>query len=416
MINIYVHTDGQFKGNIYAKGFFHKPECRNANKDSNGNVSIGLSIAGECGIRRKRMANPRGMQLDTTLVLMEHPVFLTQGDRAYHIQCKYLEEETVVTHSIHVSAKSPTEIPSIDSRLPLPTCNYQVLKSNEKGELLQYATIGDVVYHKWSCTSQTKNKFCMTVHSCSVDDGQGNGQLIINEQGCSLDTYILDNLQYIDDLTVGQKSHVFKFADKETVFFSCMIRLQLKESMNDTCPVPTEQCKEMIFTGTVSINTPNRVEGDEMEDFPRPERSDEDILEALSREYGDLESEQSFLTHGKYNVDRESPNRSPRSVDFDISAQPLQVIDAPEIQTFNDHPIAIDYYERARNEMCFSNVTVFFYFSLLTLLLFISTLLLYIIQNRIKSHPRPVPWQVHSDPPSFFSCSYAASYSSSCPF
>ena len=47
-------------------------------------------------------ANPRGMQLDTTLVLMEHPVFLTQGDRAYHIQCKYLEEETVVTHSIHV--------------------------------------------------------------------------------------------------------------------------------------------------------------------------------------------------------------------------------------------------------------------------------------------------------------------------
>ncbi|PAV81770.1 hypothetical protein WR25_17511 [Diploscapter pachys] len=262
MINIYVHTDGQFKGNIYAKGFFHKPECRNANKDSNGNVSIGLSIAGECGIRRKRMANPRGMQLDTTLVLMEHPVFLTQGDRAYHIQCKYLEEETVVTHSIHV------------------------LKSNEKGELLQYATIGDVVYHKWSCTSQAKNKFCMTVHSCSVDDGQGNGQLIINEQGCSLDTYILDNLRYIDDLTVGQKSHVFKFADKETVFFSCMIRLQLKESMNDTCP-------------------------------------------ALSREYDDLESEKSFLTHGKYNVDRESPNRSPRSVDFDISAQPLQVIDAP---------------------------------------------------------------------------------------
>ena len=43
--------------------------------------------------------------------------------------------------------------------------------------------------------------------------------------------------------------------------------------------MPTEQCKEMIFTGTVSINTPNRVEGDELKDFPRPERSSEDILE-----------------------------------------------------------------------------------------------------------------------------------------
>lgn len=82
--------------------------------------------------------------------------------------------------------------------------------------------------------------YCMTVHSCVVDDGQGFGQKLVDEKGCSLDNFILKELDYKSGaLEAGQLSSVFKFADKPTVFFSCMIRVEMKESAETPCVVRT---------------------------------------------------------------------------------------------------------------------------------------------------------------------------------
>ncbi|KAJ1364600.1 hypothetical protein KIN20_024723 [Parelaphostrongylus tenuis] len=131
------------------------------------------------------------MALETTIVVMFHPIFMTQVDRAYHIQCHYLEISRNVTKKLEVM---------------------------------------------WTCNSGETNHYCMTVHSCLASDGQGIGQRLIDENGCSLDRYLLDNLEYGTDLTAGQEAHVFKFADKPTMSFSCVIRLELKEE-------PSRQCK-----------------------------------------------------------------------------------------------------------------------------------------------------------------------------
>ncbi|KHJ89348.1 hypothetical protein OESDEN_10830 [Oesophagostomum dentatum] len=77
----------------------------------------------------------------------------------------------------------------------------------------------------------------MTVHSCTADDGQGVGQQLIDEKGCSTDNFLLKNLEYGDDLVAGQQAHVFKFADKPTIYFACMIRLELKENTTSSCNV-----------------------------------------------------------------------------------------------------------------------------------------------------------------------------------
>lgn len=78
----------------------------------------------------------------------------------------------------------------------------------------------------------------MTVHSCVVDDGQGFGQKLVDEHGCTLDAFILKELEYNEkELEAGQMSSVFKFADKPTVFFSCMIRVEMKESAEMPCVV-----------------------------------------------------------------------------------------------------------------------------------------------------------------------------------
>ena len=50
----------------------------------------------------------------------------------------------------------------------------------------------------------------MSVHHCFVDDGNGDRMDLIDPNGCALDPYLLNHLDYPSDLMAGQESHVFK--------------------------------------------------------------------------------------------------------------------------------------------------------------------------------------------------------------
>ncbi|VDM29433.1 unnamed protein product [Toxocara canis] len=113
----------------------------------------------------------------------------------------------------------------------------RVLKGGANGEAVKYAVIGEVVYHKWTCSGAHDNAYCMTVHSCTVDDGQGSRQQIIDPAGCATDRYLLKNLEYLDQLSAGQEVYVFKFADRSSVFFTCQIRLELRDEASGSCDV-----------------------------------------------------------------------------------------------------------------------------------------------------------------------------------
>ncbi|KHN84962.1 Cuticlin-1 [Toxocara canis] len=113
--------------------------------------------------------------------------------------------------------------------VPMPICRYEILNGGPSGELLQYAVIGQQVYHKWTCDSETVNTFCAVVHSCFVDDGNGDKVKILNEEGCALDKYLLNNLEYPTDLMAGQEAHVYKYADRSQLFYQCQIRITIKE-------------------------------------------------------------------------------------------------------------------------------------------------------------------------------------------
>lgn len=40
--------------------------------------------------------------------------------------------------------------------IPMPVCKYEVLANGPTGNKVTYAKIGDHVYHKWSCASETR--------------------------------------------------------------------------------------------------------------------------------------------------------------------------------------------------------------------------------------------------------------------
>ncbi|KAK5980549.1 hypothetical protein GCK32_014339 [Trichostrongylus colubriformis] len=109
------------------------------------------------------------------------PHFLTKVDHAYRVSCFYMETiEDILDGGVH-------------------------------GNPVPYGKIGQQVYHRWSCTTQsstvfsiieadTVNTFCMLVHSCSVDDGKGD-----------------------------REAHVYKYADRSSLFYECQISIQVKE-------------------------------------------------------------------------------------------------------------------------------------------------------------------------------------------
>ena len=125
----------------------------------------------------------------------------------------------------------------------MPVCRYEIL-SDINGPPIKYAHIGDTVYHKWSCVSELTDVYCMRVHSCTVNDGQGgppvtvidaNGSVVLvffyNYCRCSIDGVILQDLDYIGDLSAGKPAQVFKFADKAGLYFNCQVQLTVKDKI-----------------------------------------------------------------------------------------------------------------------------------------------------------------------------------------
>ncbi|VDK88866.1 unnamed protein product, partial [Litomosoides sigmodontis] len=123
-----------------------------------------------------------------------------------------------------------------------------ILKGGPNGEPIRHAMIGESVYHKWTCDSETADAFCALVHSCVVDDGKGDTVPILNGEGCALDKYLLNNLEYPADLMAGQEAHVYKYADRPELYYQCQISISIKDS-NTGCARP--QCAEPQGFGSV---------------------------------------------------------------------------------------------------------------------------------------------------------------------
>jgi len=97
------NTDKAFQGHVYVRGHYEGDDCHKdylLNRDTGGDMNIPFD---KCGMRRQRMTNPKGMAMSSTVVISFHRTFITSVDRAYKINCFYLEADKEVKQSLEVS-------------------------------------------------------------------------------------------------------------------------------------------------------------------------------------------------------------------------------------------------------------------------------------------------------------------------
>ncbi|KJH41208.1 zona pellucida-like domain protein [Dictyocaulus viviparus] len=289
-------TQSPFEGHVYVKGHYWIDDCRSdASFEKTANLTVDFAT---CDVLRQRSNHPKGLVLTSTVIISFHPMFVTKIDKSYRVQCFYAEETKAVTQNLNVSEGNdmqrnvlviigdeeatsegkPSNVlhddvykvteDTLTAFASLPECRYQASKTNsikkhvfyvfkeqkssvldggKNGNPVKFASVGQLVYHEWSCDPEGKltedSPFCATVHSCSVKEDGGREVLLLDENGCAVDRYLLNNLEYTSNLRGGQISQVFKFADQPSLFFQCQIRLSLKEGdickrSSDNCPRP----------------------------------------------------------------------------------------------------------------------------------------------------------------------------------
>ncbi|KRY67987.1 Cuticlin-1 [Trichinella pseudospiralis] len=229
-VQVTFQTENPFQGHVYVRGHYENEDCRRDYANGKDTIVVTQVHFSRCGVRRQRTTNPKGLSMITTLIITFHRTFVTATDRAFNVQCFYMEEDKIVTQNMDVSG-IPTS--DLDMNPPEPTCSYHVLRGGRAGVVVSHGKVGDPVYHRWACIyPMPVALWMMEKENCSMS--------LMKMGNCSKDIMILPDLIYLNDMEAGIDTTIFKFADKPHVYFTCQVRLSIKrENKNQICQKPT---------------------------------------------------------------------------------------------------------------------------------------------------------------------------------
>uniref|UniRef100_A0A0N5B7S8 ZP domain-containing protein n=1 Tax=Strongyloides papillosus TaxID=174720 RepID=A0A0N5B7S8_STREA len=267
---------------IYADNFLEDSDCSVYNMN---HISI---YHGKCGMTSENMSSPNGILQRICISVQLHPLFVTESDKYYCAQCVYMESNVVndLEQTLSVSDATPNELEPMFDDVSVPKCSYSIRRGSKDGPKIHYTTIGEVAYHVWTCNNENVG---ILVQNCYVEDFHGNKILIIDQNGCGVDQYVLPTPQYTSDLqTAYQKTHVFKFAENTLTKFTCQIRLCLKNNSNkcknitppSLCPTIEEREQGVLIHKNESFtdeldNSDSNYNGDNNKKTEKPDLADE---------------------------------------------------------------------------------------------------------------------------------------------
>uniref|UniRef100_A0A0K0G1J1 ZP domain-containing protein n=1 Tax=Strongyloides venezuelensis TaxID=75913 RepID=A0A0K0G1J1_STRVS len=263
-INVVFKTQKPFNGRVYVDGESYDKSCvKNfgISNDRNGFDSIdGFEFKipfGACNMRRQRTLSPRGVSFTFSVIVSFHPLFVTSNDKAFKVKCFFMEAVKAVDTGMEVN-KLTTQL--VENTFHLPQCSYS-LKHSFDGAPLDYANVGQPVTHVWQCDQIAGFIYGMLIHSCYVDDGNGNKFELIDNKGCAVDDYLLSDLQYDPiTFTAYSNTHVFKYADRVQLFFTCTVQLCFKDDGGCEGVTPPQCSNKNILSsiGEIPYNVNNK--------------------------------------------------------------------------------------------------------------------------------------------------------------
>ncbi|KAI6216315.1 Zona pellucida domain-containing protein [Aphelenchoides fujianensis] len=217
--------DRPFNGHVYVKGLLflaqlppglHPPLALRTLLLSRA-LPLGMPAPDSLRYTTRRPADPAGQSYSIVLIVQHHPLFLTENDKAYSLTCFYRDEKNRLEQKLEISDITTSQIQDEPTN---PDCSYEVLRGEVGGQVVKFASIGDILVHKWTYQG-------ILVHSCIVRDGLGNEFPLLDERGCITDGSLIQQpLTYTPELnTCFTPINAFKFADQMLVYFSCQITL-----------------------------------------------------------------------------------------------------------------------------------------------------------------------------------------------
>uniref|UniRef100_A0A915NAY8 ZP domain-containing protein n=1 Tax=Meloidogyne javanica TaxID=6303 RepID=A0A915NAY8_MELJA len=187
-IEVVFLTEDLFQGRVFVVGHSNETGC--SSRDI-GKKSTSIIVKKDnCGVVTIRSQNPPGLFVN-----------------GYEISCFYMEAAKTVTFPISVE---PNTLQPFTEFAEMPRCRYEVVDPTTQ-EPVSVVSVGNKLLHKWTCDSTATDLWCMVVHSCFVEDGSGTEFQILTDEGCAIDRYLLDNLEYGPGPLQAQKeAHAFK--------------------------------------------------------------------------------------------------------------------------------------------------------------------------------------------------------------
>uniref|UniRef100_A0A1I7WWC1 ZP domain-containing protein n=1 Tax=Heterorhabditis bacteriophora TaxID=37862 RepID=A0A1I7WWC1_HETBA len=208
----------------------------------------------------------------------------------------------------------------------MPKCSYTIRKESESGPEVHYATIGDSVFHVWHCDGENLG---ILVQNCHVEDGQGNRILIIDQNGCGVDHYVMATPEYNSRLSMAFQPPSSCPTLEE--------RLAKAKKLRD---VPQTGIKEIYKSVGIYSSTENSVTSDTLsqmrEVHPPASKPDEEVKKNTTLGY--IYYGYGFDSHRQRRdilINQSELNRKPRFStskgypEIDLVGE-LRVLDSPE--------------------------------------------------------------------------------------
>ncbi|CAD5224247.1 unnamed protein product [Bursaphelenchus xylophilus] len=430
-IHVLVRTQGPFRGRLFVAEEADRPECIHSYVDSEspGNSAEFHLKFGACNMRRQRTLSPRGVSFSFVLVTSFHSTFLTGADRAFNVRCFFVEAIKGVESQLEVN-QLVTEV--VQQEFTLPQCNYHLRQSSSDRSALRFASVGDSVTHVWECDSSAAWLYGLLIHSCYVDDGRGNKFELVDQRGCATDKVLLGDIVYeANGVNAFVNSHVFKYADRVQLFFTCTVQLCFKEDGGcegitpPNCGGPSRpKSPEKKFVNHASAESSERPEVDRTAAFksvqerqraaqalfksiprrvfvppPPPKLTprlkddpDTSVFEKLIKDAAAVELNETMFElnetiakGGRSRSSRDALNFMETDLSAELMVMPLDEIDGAGKDKPRDVISTLPYISRANNGVCISRVGVFSIVTFLVVILFGTAVGSIYLYNRKKN-------------------------------